>query len=327
MTKLVTIFGGSGFVGRYIAYRMAQEGWRVRVACRRPEQAGFARTYGVVGQVAPVACNIRDDDSVRGLARGADVVVNCVGTFDRGGRNNFGAVQDEGAARIARMAAEEGVGRLVHISAIGADPQGRSLYARSKGRGEAGVLEHFPQAVILRPSVVFGAEDKLFNRFAGMAQMSPVLPVVGASTRFQPVYVDDVALAAQKGAMGTAAPGIYELGGPDTHSFRELMQQMLQVIRRRRAIVNIPFFAAHVMGAVMEFGQTVTLGLAPAQITRDQVASLRSDNVVAEGAQGFDALGIAPTPMETVLPDYLWRFRNSGQYAEIKESAGNLSEG
>lgn len=324
MSKLVTIFGGSGFVGRYIADRMAHAGWRVRVAVRRPEQAGFVRTYGVVGQVEPVMCNIRDDNSVRGVTRGSDVVINCVGTFDRGGKNNFGAVQDEGATRIARIAAEEGVARMVHISAIGADSDGASLYARSKGRGEAGVLEHYPDAVILRPSVIFGPEDKFFNRFAGMTRMGPILPVVGATTRFQPVYVDDVAHAAELGAIGTAAPGIYELGGPDALSFRELMETMLQVIRKRRAIVNIPFFAARILGAVMELGQTVTLGLAPAQITRDQVTSLRSDNVVADGAKGFDALGIEPTAMSAVLPDYLWRFRSSGQYAAIKESASNL---
>ncbi len=196
MSKLVTIFGGSGFVGRYIADRMAQAGWRVRVAVRRPEQAGFVRLYGVVGQVEPVLCNIRNDASVRSVTRGADAVINCVGTFDRKGKNNFGAVQDEGATRIARIAAEEGVQRLVHISAIGADADGTSLYARSKGRGEAGVLEYFPTAVILRPSVVFGPEDQFFNRFAGMTRFGPILPVVGADTLFQPVYADDVAQAA-----------------------------------------------------------------------------------------------------------------------------------
>jgi NADH dehydrogenase len=327
MSKLVTIFGGSGFVGRYIAERMAQAGWRVRVAVRRPEQAGFVRPYGTVGQVEPVMCNIRNDASVRGVTRGADAVINCVGTFERRGKNNFAAVQDEGAARIARIAAEEGVARMVHVSAIGADADGASLYARSKGRGEAGVLAHFPTAFILRPSVVFGPEDKFFNRFAGMARLGPVLPVVGADTKFQPVYVDDVARAAEMGALGIAAPGIYELGGPDTHSFRELMQQMLQIIRRRRGIVNIPFFCAYILGGLMEFGQRLTLGLVPAQITRDQVASLKSDNVVSEGAQGFDALGIVPTAMDAVLPDYLWRFRASGQYAAIKESAGNLRAG
>ncbi len=321
MSKLVTIFGGSGFVGRYVAYRMAQDGWRVRVACRRPEYAGFVRTYGVVGQVEPVMCNIRNDASVRAVTHDADAVINCVGTFDRKGKNNFGAVQDEGASRIARIAAEEGASHLVHISAIGADVEADSLYAQSKGRGEEGVLKHFPNAVILRPSVVFGPEDQFFNRFAGMTKMGPILPVVGAGTRFQPVYVDDVAQAAALGAQGKATPGIYELGGPDVQTFRELMQTMLEVIRRRRLIVNIPFFPARVLAMLMELGQTVTLGLVPAQITRDQVTTLKSDNIVQDGARGLADLGIAPTAIMAVLPDYLWRFRRSGQYAAIKESA------
>jgi NADH dehydrogenase len=324
MSKLVTIYGGSGFVGRYIARRMAQAGWRVRVAVRRPNEAMHVKPYGVVGQVEPVFCNIRDDASVRAVMQGADAVVNCVGTFDRKGKNSFDAVQDKGATRIARIAAEEGVAHLVHLSAIGADAASDSHYARSKATGEAGILKHFPTAVILRPSVIFGPEDQFFNRFAGMTRLGPVLPVVGADTRFQPVYVDDVAQAAVMGVMGCAAPGIYELGGPEAVSFRGLMQQMLQVIRRRRLIVNIPFGVAGLMAGVMELVQTVTLGLVPPQITRDQVRSLRRDNVVTDGAKGFDALGITPVAVGAVLPDYLWRFRPAGQYAAIKESAKNL---
>ncbi|MBW4973192.1 3-beta hydroxysteroid dehydrogenase/isomerase family protein [Roseovarius sp. EC-HK134] len=324
MSKLVTIYGGSGFVGRYIARRMAQAGWRVRVAVRRPNEAMHVKPYGVVGQVEPVFCNIRDDASVRAVMQGADAVVNCVGTFDRKGKNSFDAVQDKGATRIARIAAEEGVAHLVHLSAIGADATSDSHYARSKAAGEAGILQHFPNAVILRPSVIFGPEDQFFNRFAGMTRLGPVLPVVGADTRFQPVYVDDVAQAAVMGAMGRAVPGIYELGGPEAISFRGLMQQMLQVIRRRRLIANIPFGVAALMAGAMELVQTVTLGLVPPQITRDQVRSLRRDNVVGDGAKGFDALGITPVAVGAVLPDYLWRFRPAGQYAAIKESAKNL---
>lgn len=331
MSKLVTIFGGSGFVGRNIAYRMAQEGWRVRVACRRPENAGVVRTYGVVGQVVPVLCNIRNDASVRAVSQGVDAVINCVGTFARKGKNNFTAVQDEGAARIARIASEEGVQHLVQISAIGADAEAASQYAQSKGRGEAAVKQHFPTAVILRPSVIFGPDDRFFNRFAAMTRFGPVLPIVGADTKFQPVYVGDVAQAAALAAAGSAAPGIYELGGPDTETFRELMQQMLGVIHRRRMIVNIPFGSAGLLAALMEMGQSVTLGLVPAQITRDQVTSLKEDNVVSPDARGLSDLGIEPTAFQTVLPDYLWRFRPSGQYAAIKESAkdatGNLPAG
>ncbi len=324
MSKLVTIYGGSGFLGRYVARRLAKAGWRVRVAVRRPNEAIFVRPYGVVGQVEPVFCNIRDDDSVRSVMQGADAVVNCVGTFDKGGKNNFDAVQHEGAERIARISTEEGVARIVHVSAIGADVDGDSLYAQSKGAGEQGVMQHRPDAVILRPSVMFGPEDQFFNRFAAMTRLGPILPVVGGDTLFQPVYVDDVAQAAVKGVLGGAEPGIYELGGPDTHSFRAFMQIMLEVIRRRRLIVNIPFFAARIIGSVSDFVQSVSLGLIPAQITADQVRSLRHDNVMTGGTKSLADLDISPTAVEAVLPDYLWRFRPSGQYAAIKESAQNL---
>lgn len=324
MSKLVTIYGGSGFVGRYIARRMAKLGWRVRVAVRRPNEAIFVKPYGVVGQVEPVLCNIRDDASVAAVMQGADAVVNCVGILAESGKNSFEAVQSEGAARVARLAAENGVEQLVQISAIGADAESASEYAQTKAVGEKAVLDHFPGAVILRPSIIFGPEDEFFNRFAAMARLGPLLPVVGAKTRFQPVYVDDVARAAVMGVLGQAKPGIYELGGPDVHTFRELMVEMLGVIRRRRLVVNIPFWAAGILARLMELGQTLTLGLVSAQITRDQVANLRRDNVVAPDAKGFTDLGISPVSMEAVLPDYLWRFRPSGQYSEIKESAKNL---
>ncbi len=324
MSKIVTIYGGSGFVGRYISRRLAKAGWRIRVAVRHPNEAMHVKSYGAVGQIEPVLCNIRDDASVAQVMHGAEAVVNCVGTFDRGGKNNFDAVQHEGAARIARLAAAEGVERLVHISAIGADEEADTLYAQSKGKGEAAIREHFPTAVILRPSVVFGAEDQFFNRFAGMSRLGPVLPLVGADTRFQPVYVDDVAAAAVEGVEGRAEPGVYELGGPETRSFRDLIREMLHVIRRRRLIVNIPFFAARPMAFMSEIMSLLTGGLIPAQITRDQVQGLRHDNVVSEGARTLADLGIEATSMETVLPDYLWRFRPSGQYEALKESARNL---
>jgi uncharacterized protein YbjT (DUF2867 family) len=324
MSKLVTIYGGSGFVGRYIAQRMARAGWRVRVAVRRPNEALFVRTYGVVGQVDPVLANIRNEASVAQAMQGADAVVNCVGTFDKGGKNNFGAVQHEGAERIARLAAVQGVETLVHISAIGADTNGDSLYAQSKGRGEEAILRHFPNAVILRPSVVFGAEDQFFNRFAGMTRLSPVLSVVGAETKFQPVFVDDVAAAAERGATGKAKPGIYELGGPEVKSFRELMQMMLTVIQRRRLILNLPFGLARFMAWWFDLWQSLSGGLIKAPLTVDQVKNLRHDNVVSEGARGFADLGIEPRAMATVLPGYLWRFRTSGQYAAIKDSVKNL---
>ena len=328
MAQLVTIYGGSGFVGRYIARRMANAGWRVRVAVRRPNEALFVRTYGAVGQVEPVFCNIRDDASVRAVMQSADAVVNCVGILNQVGRNKFGAVQAEGAGRIARIAAELGVGRMVQLSAIGADSAARSDYARTKAEGEALVLEHMPQAVILRPSIIFGAEDGFFNRFAGMTRMSPAIPMVGANTRFQPVWVDDVAQAAEHALLGKAKPGIYELGGPDVRTFRELMRMMLAVIERRRLLVNVPFAIARIKGGALDLAQVLTAGLFTNGIlTRDQVENLRHDNVVNPAVRGFGALWIAPTPMAMVLPDSLWRFRASGQYSAIKNSARNLREG
>lgn len=324
MSKLATIYGGSGFVGRYIAKRLADEGWRVRVAVRRPNEAIHVKTYGVPGQVEPVLCNIRNDDSVRVAMSGADAVVNCVGTFDKSGKNNFNAVQHVGAESIARIASEESVDCMVHISAIGADLNSESVYCKTKAMGEIAVTGHFPDAVILRPSVIFGPEDGFFNRFASMARFGPILPIVGADSRFQPVYVDNVAEAAVRGATGEAEPGTYELGGPEVRSFRALVNEMLTVIRRRRLVLNIPFRVASVMGFFMELAQTASFGFISAMITRDQVASLRSDTVVGENSRGLRELGIQPVAIGTVLPDYLWRFRPAGQYEAIKESAKNL---
>jgi len=328
MSKLVTIYGGSGFVGRYIARRMAKAGWRVRVAVRNPNEALFVKPYGVVGQVEPILCNIRDDASVRAALTGADAVVNCVGILVEAGKNRFDAVQAEGPERIARLAAENGVGQMVHISAIGADMNSDSEYAASKGEGEAGVLKHMPNAVILRPSIIFGPEDDFFNRFAGMTRMGPILPVVSADSKFQPVYVDDVAQAAALAVMGKADGGVYELGGPEVDTFRGLMQRMLAVVHRRRLILNMPLWIARIMATSFDLLQAVTLGLIPnGMLTRDQLKNLANDNVVAADAKGFADLGIRPVAMASVLPDYLWRFRPSGQYDAIKDSAQNLRNG
>ncbi|WP_424832273.1 complex I NDUFA9 subunit family protein [Ruegeria sp.] len=325
MSKMVTIYGGSGFVGRYITRRMANEGWRVRVAVRRPNEAMFVKPYGVVGQVEPVLCNIRDDASVAAAMHGVDAVVNCVGVLNELGKNEFDAVQAEGAERVARLAAQQGVARMVHISAIGADAESDSTYSRTKAAGEACVLEHMPNAVILRPSVIFGTEDQFFNRFATMTRFGPLLPLVGAETRFQPVYVDDVAQAAVQGVLGQATAGIYELGGPETKSFRALMQQMLDVIHRRRIIVGLPFWVGKIMAGVLDIVKFVSFQLFPNHIlTKDQLKNLRRDNVVSEDARTFADLGIEPTALESVLPEYLWKFRPSGQYDDIQNSAKNL---
>ncbi|WP_170481224.1 complex I NDUFA9 subunit family protein [Ruegeria arenilitoris] len=325
MSKMVTIYGGSGFVGRYIARRMAVEGWRVRVAVRRPNEAMFVKTYGVVGQVEPILCNIRDDASVAAAMQGAEAVVNCVGVLNELGKNEFDSVQAQGAERIARLATENAVPRMVHISAIGADADANSEYSRTKAQGEAGVLEHFPDAVILRPSVIFGNEDQFFNRFAAMARMGPFLPLVGAETRFQPVYVDDVAWAAVKGVLGEADAGVYELGGPEVKTFRALMQQMLDVIHRRRVVVGMPFWAARIMAGVLDIVKFVSFQLFPNNIlTRDQVRNLRRDNIISNNAKGFDDLGIEPAALDSILPEYLWKYRPSGQYDDIQNSAKNM---
>ncbi len=325
MPKLVTIYGGSGFVGRYIAQQMAREGWRVRVAVRRPNEAMQVKPYGAVGQVEPVFCNIRDDESVRSVMVGADAVVNCVGILNQSGMNKFDAVQHVGAERIARIAAEQNVTQLVHISSIGADASSESKYSRSKALGEAGVLKHFPTAVILRPSVIFGAEDQFFNKFAKLAGWGPVLPIVGGASKMQPVYVDDVAQAAAKAALGQVKAGVYELGGPDVHSLKELMNIMLGVIKRRRLVLNLPFVVGAVIALAFDAVQGVTIGLfSNGILTRDQLKNLRNDNVVSEDAKGFSELGIKPISLLSVLPDYLWPYRPSGQFAAIKASAKNL---
>lgn len=317
--RILTIIGGSGFVGRYIAQRMARRGWRVRVACRRPNEAMFVKPYGVVGQVEPVQCNIRDDASIRAVIAGAHAVVNCVGVLWQAGRNTFEACQAEGGARVARIASEEGVSSFVHISAIGADAESPSEYARTKAEGEDAVLAAMPHAIILRPSIVFGTEDGFFNQFAGMSRLTPVLPLVGASTKFQPVWVEDVAEAAARSVMGEVPAGIYELGGPKVATFRECMSIMLGVIRRRRLLLDIPSYAASIIAFFLE--KAAWVGLKPV-MTRDQVALLQSDNVVSDGAQGFADLGIEPTAMEAVLEGYLYAYRPYGQYTALSESSG-----
>jgi NADH dehydrogenase len=317
--RIVTIFGGSGFVGRYVAQRMARRGWRVRVAVRRPNEALFVQTYGVVGQVRPVQANIRDDASCRRAVEGADAVVYSVGVLYNAGRNTFQAAQADGPDRVARLAAQAGIRDFALVSAIGADAGSPSVYARTKAAGEAAVRRHVPGAVILRPSVVFGPEDQFFNRFASMAKFLPAVPVVGPDARFQPVYVDDVAEAVCRAITGGAEPGAtYELGGPRAASFRELLELMLKITHRSKPIVTVPRSVAMLQGAVLE--QAARIGVPP-PITRDQVTLLDRDNVVSPGAKGFADLGMQPTAMEAVLESYLYAFRPYGQYEKITEAA------
>ncbi|HEY4162836.1 MAG TPA: complex I NDUFA9 subunit family protein [Dongiaceae bacterium] len=311
---LATVFGGSGFIGRYVVRRLASDGWQVRVAVRRPDQALFLKTTGNIGLITPIAANIRDQRSVETAVAGADLVVNLVGILFQSGKQRFDSVQAEGAGRVAAAAAAAGVKALVHISAIGADPQSNSAYARSKAAGESAVRKAFPTAIILRPSIVFGAEDGFFNRFAEMALKLPALPLIGGgTTRFQPVFVGDVAEAVVRAADraladGSTAGKTYELGGPRIYSFRELMVLLLAEIGRRRMLIGWPFAFAALQGAIL---QAIPFIRPP--LTLDQVRLLKRDNVVTASA-GLKDLGITPTAVEQILPTYLDRYRQHGYY-------------
>lgn len=317
----VTIFGGSGFIGHCVVREIAKTGARVRVAVRRPNEALDLKPMGDVGQITPVAANVRDDASVAAAVQGADAVVNLVGILYERGRQTFRSVHADGAGRVARAAAAAGVRRLVHLSAIGAAPYSDSAYARSKAEGEAQVRSAFPNATVMRPSIVFGPGDDFFNRFAGYARIVPALPLVGGGlTRFQPVFVGDVADAVMAVLNRDDTAGkTYELGGPKVYSFAELMSLMLAEIRRRRLLVPLPFVLAEAEAAILDVCYSVVNALpvlsdlAPAPpLTRDQVRMLRHDNVVAEGALGLSDLGIVPTALEAILPTYLDRYRRGG---------------
>ncbi len=316
---IVTVFGGSGFAGRQIVQALARTGARIRVVCRRPEDAAPCKTMGDVGQIVPVAGNIRNRATIAAAVQGADTVVNVVGILFERGRQTFDAVHRTGAAAIAEEASRAGVGRFVHISAIGADEHARSSYARSKGQGEAAVREAFPGAVILRPSVIFGPEDPFFSLLAAMARLSPVLPLVGGGrTRFQPVYVCDVAAAVVRATQDPATAGrTFELGGPRIYSFRELLELLLRTTGRTRLLLPVPFWLARANAAMIEFALALPASIAPSltpppPITRDQVLLLRRDNVVSENAEGLAALGISPEGLEAKLPAYLARYRRDG---------------
>lgn len=317
---IVTVFGGSGFIGRYVAKKLAKQGWRVRCAVRRPNEAQFLRPYGDVGQVEPIQANIRDEASTLRAIRGSDAVINLVAILYPTGKQTFDAVQLEGAERIARLCAEEGVNNLVHISAIGADADSEIAYAKTKGLAEQAVLRHVPSATILRPSIVFGQEDQFFNRFAKMARMLPVMPLIGGGTKFQPVYVGDVAEAAVR-ALGSAdAKGqTFELGGPDVVTMREVYETVFEETRRKRLMLPVPWWIAKMQAWFAELPNRL-LGLPPL-VTRDQVEMLKLDNIVADDAKGLSDLGITPTTMDAILPTYLYMYRPYGQYARMKPSA------
>jgi NADH dehydrogenase len=313
LETLITVYGGSGFLGRHVVRALAKRGYRIRVAVRRPELAGYLQPLGSVGQIHAVQANLRYPDSVAAAARGADVLINLVGILFERGRQSFDAVQAVGAEAVAQAATRVGA-RLIHVSAIGADPNARSHYARSKALGEKLSLAAAPAAVILRPSILFGPEDDFFNKFAAIARFAPALPLIGGGhTRFQPVFAGDVAGAVVAAIEDRAKGGqIYELGGPEVRSFKELMQFMLQVIERQRPLAPIPFPLATFLASFLQFMPKPTL-------TPDQVELLRGDVVVSEAAKRegrtLEALGIDPIAMAVVVPSYLWRFRRTGQFA------------
>jgi uncharacterized protein YbjT (DUF2867 family) len=312
--RLVTIYGGSGFVGRHLVRALAKRGWRIRVAVRRPDLAGHLQPLGVVGQIQPVQANLRFPESVARAAEGSTAIVNLVGILFQSGAQRFDAVQAQGADAVAKAAKAEGA-RLVQMSAIGADKDSESDYGRTKALGEQAALSEKPDAVIVRPSIVFGPEDDFFNRFASLARMSPFLPLVGGGeTKFQPVFVGDVAEAIAKAVDGQAKGGAtYELGGPEVMSFRELMELTLEQIGRKRLLLPLPFGIARMQAFFFEM-------MPKPMLTRDQVTMLERDNVVsAEAAREqrtLEGLGINPTAMRAILPGYLWRYRKAGQFTK-----------
>lgn len=332
--RLAVVFGGGGFLGRYVVRALTQRGWRVRVACRRPNLAGHLQPLGRVGQIHAVQANVRFPESVTAAVRGADVVVNLVGILAESRRQRFESVQAAGAGVVARAAKAAGASSLVHVSAIGADAASDSVYARTKAAGEAGVREHFPEAVIVRPSILFGPEDDFFNRFAALARISPALPLIGGGrTKFQPVYAADVGEAIANAIETGKRATIYEFGGPEVRTFRELLEFILRETDRRRFLAPLSFPAARAVALGTEIASAISLGLLPSMmtLTRDQVTLLQSDNVVSDAARAegrtIEALAVTPESYEAIVPAYLWRFRPTGQFGQKADprSARDLS--
>ena len=309
---LITVFGGSGFLGRHLVRALAKRHYRIRVAVRRPDLAGHLQPLGRVGQIHAVQANVRNTASVEAAVRDADIVINLVGILYERGRQRFDTVQAFGAEQVALAAANHGA-RMIHISAIGADEKSSSGYARAKAEGEKAVLAARPEATIFRPSIMFGPEDEFFNKFAALARILPALPLIGGgTTRFQPVFVGDVAEAIARAVDGAAKAGsTYEVGGPEVQTFKELMEYVLEVTERRRFLIPLPFPLAKFQATFLQYLPTPLL-------TPDQVELLKTDNVVSPAAEHegrtLAALGIAPTAMEVIVPSYLWRFRKAGQF-------------
>lgn len=310
--KLVTIFGGSGFIGTQLVQDLARRGYRIRVAVRRPDLAGHVRMYGFPGQIQPVQANLRFPDSVHAAVRGADIVINLVGILFEKGRQRYRAVHVAGARTVAEAAKAAGVGRLIHMSALGADEKSPSAYLRSKAAGEAEVAKIFPDAIVIKPSLVFGPDDDFFNTFGFIARLFPVMPLIGGDARLQPVYVGDVAAAIAAAADGAGKPGkAYELGGPEVESMRQLIARVMAETQRPRPVLPLPAAIASALAAVIAI-------LPRPMLTPDQVVQLGLDNLVSAEAvkqkRTLAAFGVTPTSMDAVLPGYLWRFRKNGEF-------------
>ncbi|MBP2291848.1 complex I NDUFA9 subunit family protein [Azospirillum rugosum] len=322
--EVVTVFGGSGFIGRHLIRRLAKSGAIVRVVSRHPNQANFLKTAGSVGQIVPMAADVTDDQSVARAIQGSDTVINLIGALYETAPWSFQTVHVDAPTRIARIAAANGVRKLVHVSAIGADTRSASAYARSKAAGEQAVLQAFPGATIIRPSIVFGPEDAFFNKFASMAQIAPALPLIGGSTKFQPVYVGDLADAITAAVHQDSAAGkTFELGGPRVYTFKELMELMLHEIRRKhRLLVPVPFNIAEKLGAFCE-----KIPLIAPPLTRDQVELLKTDNVASPSTPGFKELGMTElASCEVILPTYLSRFIVGGRNATLTRDVGKFNK-
>jgi uncharacterized protein YbjT (DUF2867 family) len=304
--RVATVFGGSGFIGRYVVKRLAQQGFIVRVPSRDPEGALFLKPMGAVGQVVPLYASVTHEATVHRAVEAAEIVVNLVGLLAESGSASFQAIHVEGAERIARLSAAAGVSRLVQISAIGADPASPSRYASTKGKAEQAVLEAFPGATILRPSLVFGLEDNFFNRFAAIARLSPIMPVIAGGSKMQPVFVADVADAVMAALASPATKGkIFELGGPMVWTFRDILAFILKTTQRHRRLVDIPMGIARIQASILQH-------VPGKPLTPDQLLMLEHDNVVSPGAPGLADLGITPTPVELVVPAYLSRYQPGG---------------
>jgi uncharacterized protein YbjT (DUF2867 family) len=321
--KLVTVIGGSGFLGRHIVRALAKGGYRIRVAVRRPDLAGHVQPLGRVGQIVPVQANVRYPDSIDAACTSAYAVINLVGILHGAGPQTFESVHAQGAEAAALAASRSGAAIFIQMSALGADPGSSSAYARTKAEGEVRARAAFPGAIVLRPSIVFGPEDAFFNRFAAMARISPVLPLIGGGrTRFQPVFVGDIAEAIAKLlGPGVADGRVYEFGGPEVYSFRDLMRFTLRTVMRRRLLLPVPFGIAGVMGSIFQL-------LPGSLLTQDQVLLLRRDNVVSDEAANegrtLKGLGLVPRDIEAIVPSYLYRYRRAGQFTEIERRLENL---